>query len=167
MTEIVSTDGLSDAERFHEMRLAVRGVTTDEADVVANLANTAAVIWQFMPRINWAGLYLLKDGELVVGPFQGQPACVRIPMGRGVCGTAAAERRTIRVADVEAFPGHIPCDAASRSEIALPIIIDGELFGVLDVDSPEHDRFGETDSAGLEAIVDELVDALRRAATHG
>jgi GAF domain-containing protein len=162
MFEQEFADGLSDEERYQELALAIRGVTADESDLIANLANAAAVIWQALPDINWAGFYLMKGDGLVVGPFQGLPACVRIPLGRGVCGTAAAERRTIRVADVDAFPGHIPCDAASRSEVVVPIVVDGELIGVLDVDSPKLDRFSEADVIGLESVVAELTVAIGR-----
>jgi L-methionine (R)-S-oxide reductase len=153
-------EDLSVAERYAQLRLAVRGVTADEPDLIANLANVAAILGQGLPRINWVGFYLLKQGELVVGPFQGKPACVRIPLGGGVCGTAAAERRSIVVRDVDAFPGHIPCDAASKSEVVVPIVIDDELVAVLDVDSPEFDRFDDADRAGLEGVVEELAAAI-------
>jgi L-methionine (R)-S-oxide reductase len=123
-----------------------------EHDAVANAANTAALIYAALPEVNWAGFYFLRDGELVVGPFQGLPACVRIPLGRGVCGAAAAERRTLLVPDVHAFAGHIACDAASRSEVVVPLIGAGELLGVLDIDSPRPARFDEADARGLEAL---------------
>ena len=147
-------------ERYARLRLAVRSVTADEPDLIANLANTAAVLWHGLPHINWVGFYLMREGELVVGPFQGQPACVRISLGKGVCGTAAVERRSIVVRDVDAFPGHIPCDAASRSEVAVPIVVAGDLVAVLDVDSPELDRFDHADLVGLEGVVEELVAAI-------
>lgn len=122
-----------------------------ESDVIANAANTAALLFDALPAINWAGFYFLRGGELVVGPFQGKPACVRIALGRGVCGTAAARRETIVVPDVHAFPGHIACDSASRSEIVVPLI--GErLLGVLDIDSPDPGRFDEEDARGLERL---------------
>ena len=123
-----------------------------ERDLVANAANVSALLYHSLPDINWLGFYFYKDGELVVGPFQGKPACVRIAMGKGVCGTAAARRETIVVPDVNAFPGHIACDAASRSEIVVPLIQDGQLIGVLDVDSPSLARFDDEDQAGLEAL---------------
>ncbi|WP_310475356.1 GAF domain-containing protein [Sandarakinorhabdus sp.] len=122
----------------------------DERDFVANMANMAALIFHQLPDLNWAGFYLMKDGELVLGPFQGKPACIRIPLGRGVCGTAAATRQTQVVADVHAFPGHIACDADSRSEIVVPLIVGGTVIGVLDLDSPKPGRFDEDDRAGLE-----------------
>lgn len=131
----------------------LRALTGDENDPVANMANCAALIFNLVPRLNWAGFYLLKDGELVLGPFQGQPACVRIALGRGVCGTAAESRSTLRVADVTKFPGHIACDSASRSEIVVPLLTeDSQLIGVLDVDSPELDRFDAEDEAGISAL---------------
>ncbi len=123
-----------------------------ERDLVANAANTAALIFSALPDVNWAGFYLLKEGELVVGPFQGNPACVRIALGKGVCGTAAAERRTVLVPDVNAFPGHIACDSASRSEIVIPLIRSDGLLGVLDLDSPRLARFDEQDRSGLERL---------------
>ena len=125
-----------------------------EPDRVANLANAAAVLFTELADVNWAGFYLLRGDTLVLGPFQGRPACVRIPLGRGVCGTAAAERRTLVVPDVHEFPGHIACDARSRSEIVLPMTrADGTLEGVLDLDSPVPDRFGPAEREALEAVV--------------
>ncbi len=123
-----------------------------EPDLIANAANTAALIFEAVPRLNWVGFYFLKDAELVVGPFQGKPACVRIALGKGVCGTAAAQRATLVVADVDRFAGHIACDSASRSEIVIPLVSGGSLLGVLDVDSPERDRFDAVDQRGLEAL---------------
>ena len=123
-----------------------------ERDRTANAANLASLLYHALPGVNWRGYYWRRGEELVLGPFQGQPACVRIAIGAGVCGTAAATRRTQRVDDVEAFPGHIACDAASRSEIVIPLLRDGELLGVLDIDSPEPARFTAEDQAGLEAI---------------
>lgn len=127
-----------------------------EPDLVANAANTSALLFDALPDINWAGFYFLRgaeaDGELVVGPFQGKPACVRIPLGKGVCGTAAARRSTVIVPDVQEFPGHIACDGASRSEIVIPLIKDGALLGVLDIDSPRIGRFDEADRRGLERL---------------
>ena len=117
------------------------------------MANVAALLWQFLPDLNWAGFYRMVEGELVLGPFQGKPACIRIPLGRGVCGTAAATGETQLVADVHAFPGHIACDAASASEIVVPILIDGAVVGVLDLDSPRRARFDSDDARGLQALV--------------
>jgi GAF domain-containing protein len=119
----------------------------------ANLANASALLWQNLPDINWAGFYKMTDGKLVLGPFQGKPACIIIPVGKGVCGTAVAQNRTQLVADVHEFPGHIACDSASNSEIVVPIHADGSIWGVLDIDSPRKNRFTETDKVGLEAFV--------------
>ena len=119
---------------------------------VANLANASALLWQELPDINWAGFYKMVDGALVLGPFQGKPACIRIPVGRGVCGTAVAQNRTQLVYDVHQFPGHIACDCASNSEIVVPLHKNGEIWGVLDIDSPSIGRFTETDREGLEAF---------------
>jgi GAF domain-containing protein len=130
----------------------LQGLLADERDLVANAANTAALLFEALPQINWVGFYFLKDGELVVGPFQGKPACVRIALGKGVCGTAAAQRKTILVPDVHAFPGHIACDAASRSEIVVPLIGSAQLLGVLDIDSPDLARFDEADRVGIERL---------------
>ena len=124
-----------------------------ECNWIANLANTAALLYHSLPDINWAGFYLLREGELVLGPFQGKPACVRITLGRGVCGTAAERRTTLNVPNVHEFSGHIACDSASNSEIVVPLIRGSELLGVLDIDSPTLDRFDDADRAGLERIV--------------
>lgn len=137
---------------YRDLATALDGLLGDEADRVANAANTAALIFATVPDLNWAGFYFLRGGELVVGPFQGQPACVRIAIGRGVCGTAAAERRTVVVADVHAFPGHIACDAASRSELVVPLLHGDALLGVLDLDSPLPGRFDADDAAGVERL---------------
>lgn len=127
-----------------------------ERDALANLANASALVYQALPDLNWAGFYLYKQGMLVLGPFQGMPACVRIPLSRGVCGAAARERRTQVVGDVYAFPGHIACDAASRSEIVVPLLDGDRLLGVLDVDSPLPGRFDESDREGLEVLARRL-----------
>ena len=124
-----------------------------EPHYVAALSNIAALIYESMDRLNWAGFYLMDHGSLLLGPFQGKPACVRIPLGKGVCGTAAREERTLRVPDVHAFPGHIACDSASNSELVIPIRSGGRIVGVLDLDSPEFDRFTPEDQAGLEGFV--------------
>lgn len=145
------------AEQYSMLGKQMDALLTGETNKIANLSNAAALLNQFLERINWAGFYLMEDGELVLGPFQGLPACVRIPLGRGVCGTAAAEKKTMLVEDVHAFPGHIACDAASRSEIVIPLIKDGEVIGVLDIDSPELSRFTEEDQEGLEAFTDILM----------
>lgn len=124
-----------------------------ETDQIANLSNASALLNQFLTDINWVGFYLMKDNELVLGPFQGLPACVRIPVGRGVCGSAVAQKETILVEDVHAFPGHIACDAASKSEIVIPLIKNDEVIGVLDIDSPLKGRFSKDDEAGLTLFV--------------
>jgi GAF domain-containing protein len=132
-----------------------------ESDPIANAANTAALIFEALPEVNWAGFYFLRGGELVVGPFQGPPACVRIALGSGVCGAAAAQRRTLVVPDVLEFPGHIACDPASRSEIVVPLIAGGALLGVLDLDSPRVARFDEADARGLESLAELFVRSIR------
>ncbi len=127
---------------------------------ITNLANASALLYQTLPELNWAGFYLYTDGQLILGPFQGKTACTVIPMGKGVCGTAASEGRTLVVPDVHAFPGHIACDSASRSEIVIPLYIGGRLYGVLDIDSPILDRFSEIDKQGLETFVQTLSQIL-------
>ena len=146
-------DACSKPALYADLAAAARGLTEGEVDPIANMANVAALLWQFLPDLNWAGFYRYDGRELVLGPFQGKPACIRIPMGKGVCGTAAAERRTQRVEDVHAFPGHIACDAASASEIVVPVLHEGRLIGVLDLDSPLPARFDAEDAAGLEALI--------------
>ena len=141
------------AELYRDLLAALDALTVDERDPIANMANAAALVWEYLPDLNWAGFYRAVEGELVLGPFQGKVACIRIAMGKGVCGTAAAERTTQLVADVHAFPGHIACDAASRSELVVPVVSDGRLIGVLDLDSPEPARFDAEDAAGCEALV--------------
>ncbi|HKS54989.1 MAG TPA: GAF domain-containing protein [Steroidobacteraceae bacterium] len=145
---------------YAEIARQVQALTAGERDLIANLANTASLLYHSMPDLNWLGFYLLKDGELVVGPFQGKPACVRIAMGKGVCGVAAARRAPVIVANVHEFDGHIACDSASNSEIVLPIQRGNELLGVLDVDSPKLSRFDVEDQAGLEKVVAALLKAL-------
>jgi GAF domain-containing protein len=135
------------------------GAFAGERDPWANAANAAALVFEFLPELNWAGFYFLRGGELVVGPFQGRVACVRIPVGQGVCGTAAKRRATVVVPDVHRFPGHIACDAASNSEIVVPLIAGDRLIGVLDVDSPHRDRFTPADAALLEALAKRIVTA--------
>lgn len=142
----------SKADMYRDLLGALDALTADEPDAIANMANAAALVWQYLPDLNWAGFYRMVGGELVLGPFQGKAACIRIPLGKGVCGTAAATRETQLVEDVHAFPGHIACDAASRSELVVPIVHDGRLIGVLDLDSPEPARFDAEDAAGCEAL---------------
>jgi L-methionine (R)-S-oxide reductase len=148
------TAGLEKRAAYGELKAQLVGLYLGERDGLANAANLSALLYHSLPDLNWAGFYLLRAGELVLGPFQGKVACVRIPLGQGVCGTAAQRGETIVVPDVHAFPGHIACDAASRSEIVLPLLKHGQLWGVLDLDSPEPGRFDEADAAGLQALVD-------------
>ena len=145
-------DGQSKRALYRELAEELDALLTGESDPTANAANAAAAIYHALPRLNWAGFYFLRDETLVLGPFQGRPACVRIPLGRGVCGTAAAERRSILVMDVESFPGHIACDTASRSELVVPLIHGERLLGVLDLDSPDLARFDAEDQAGCEVL---------------
>jgi L-methionine (R)-S-oxide reductase len=159
------SDSIVDANQpkpalYAQIAAQVEALTAGERDLIANLANTASLLYHSMPELNWLGFYLLKDGELVVGPFQGKPACVRIAMGKGVCGVAAARRAPVIVANVHEFDGHIACDSASNSEIVLPILRGNELLGVLDVDSPKFSRFDAQDQAGLEKVVAALLQAL-------
>src|SRR3954471_10259082 len=147
------------SERYSELLSQARALLEGERDFTANAANLASLLFHSLPDLNWAGFYWLKGGELVLGPFQGKPACVRIAMGRGVCGTAARDRRTLVVPDVEAFPGHIACDSASRSEIVVPVLHRERLLGVLDLDSPLQGRFSEEDARGLEAVVRAFVES--------
>ena len=138
---------------YKELIMQVDALTAGVPHLVANLANASAAIWQEMDNINWAGFYLMEGGSLVLGPFQGKPACIEIPVGKGVCGTAVAERKTQLVEDVHQFPGHIACDSASNSEIVVPIYKNGEVFGVLNIDSPYYARFTADDQAGMEELV--------------
>lgn len=148
------------ATLYRDLAQALDALIGDETDAVANMANAAGLIWESLPEVNWVGFYRNVGGELVLGPFQGRPACIRIPFGTGVCGVAAETRQVQRVEDVHAFPGHIACDGASNSEIVLPLIRGGELLGVLDLDSPRHARFDEEDEAGLGKIAEILAKAL-------
>ena len=138
---------------YENLLLQLRGILNNETDALANMANTAAVIFNTLPQLNWAGFYRLQGSELILGPFQGKPACVRIALGRGVCGTAAQQVQTQLVPDVHAFAGHIACDSASRSEIVIPVIHNGRVWGVLDIDSPVPARFDNTDKIFLEKAV--------------
>ena len=143
-------------ELYRELDQALGALTDDEPDAIANMANAAALLWQYLPGLNWAGFYRAVGDTLVLGPFQGKPACIRIPFGQGVCGAAAASRQVQCVADVRAFPGHIACDAASASELVVPIVHDGRLIGVLDLDSPRAGRFDEADVAGCTRLMERL-----------
>ncbi|MDZ3831590.1 MAG: GAF domain-containing protein [Sphingopyxis sp.] len=148
------------AERWAETAAAAAALVAGERDGIANMANVAALIWQAIPVLNWAGFYRFDGAELVLGPFQGKAACIRIPLDKGVCGAAARLRTSQRVDDVHAFPGHIACDAASRSELVVPIVADGELIGVLDLDSPLPSRFTAADQIGAEMLVARIAGAL-------
>jgi L-methionine (R)-S-oxide reductase len=147
------------AGRYSDLLEQARALLSGERDRTANAANLAALIFHALPELNWAGFYWMKAGELVLGPFQGKPACVRIALGRGVCGTAALDRRSIVVPDVSEFPGHIACDSASNSEVVVPIVQGDRVIGVLDLDSPRLGRFDEADARGLEAVVQAFVAA--------
>ncbi len=140
------------SEQYAELAQQARGLLSGERDRTANAANLSALVFHALPSLNWAGFYFFDGNELVVGPFQGKPACVRIALGRGVCGTAAVTRQTQRIADVDTFPDHIPCDGASRSELVVPLLQGDTLIGVFDLDSPETNRFDAEDQTGLEAI---------------
>lgn len=153
-------DASSKDALYESLISALKAVFAAEKDWLANLANASSLIFHTLPDLNWAGFYLFKENELVLGPFQGKLACTRIKLGRGVCGNAAQQRITLRVADVDTFPGHIACDSASRSEIVIPIILRGGLYGVLDLDSPIKDRFDATDQTYLEQCVRVIVDGL-------
>lgn len=152
MYDFAPSASVDPAHRYAELSAAVDAITDGEPDGVANMANCAALLGEFLPDLNWAGFYRVVAGELVLGPFVGRPACIRIPFGKGVCGTAAAEARSIVVPDVHAFPGHIACDAASRSELVVPIVRDGSVCAVIDLDSPLPDRFGDEDRRGIERL---------------
>jgi GAF domain-containing protein len=145
-------------ELYRELLSAADALTAGEPDAVANMANVAALIALLVPELNWSGFYRRVGEELVLGPFAGKPACIRIPMGQGVCGTAAAQRASQRVADVHAFPGHIACDADSRSELVVPVLREGEVIAVIDLDSPRPGRFDAEDQAGIEALADLIAD---------
>lgn len=148
------------SELYRELIEAADALTADEPDAIANMANVAALLWEALPELNWAGFYRNVGGELVLGPFQGRPACIRIPFGKGVCGAAAASLEPQRVDDVHAFPGHIACDAASRSELVVPIVHQGRLLGVLDLDSPRPARFDAEDLAGCVELAQRLAPRL-------
>ncbi len=146
-----------DEERYRELANAADALTAGEEDGVANMANLAALIWSFVPDLNWAGFYRVVGDELVLGPFIGNPACIRIPLSQGVCGTAASTGETQLVADVHAFPGHIACDSASESELVVPVTRDGKVVAVIDLDSPHKARFGQADARGIEALAARIV----------
>jgi GAF domain-containing protein len=152
MHQFVADPGQPKPELYRELTAAPDALTTGESDAVANMANVAALIWQFLPELNWAGFYRAMDGELVLGPFCGKPACIRIPFGEGVCGAAAASGESQLVADVNAFPGHIACDSASRSELVVPVTRENRVIAVIDLDAPREGRFDQDDRAGIETL---------------
>jgi GAF domain-containing protein len=152
----VQIEAASKPELYAQLIEAADAITAGEPDAIANMANVSALLFDALPDLNWAGFYRNVGGELVLGPFQGKAACIRIPFGKGVCGAAAATREVQLVADVHAFPGHIACDAASRSELVVPIVHDGALFGVLDLDSPSPARFDDEDAAGCSELIHKL-----------
>ena len=153
-------EAVDKATLYADLSFALEGLVAGEPDGIANMANAAALIWETLPDLNWAGFYRHVGGELVLGPFQGRPACIRIPFGKGVCGTAASTLQVQRVEDVHAFPGHIACDSASESELVLPIVRDGKLIAVLDLDSPKKARFTEEDEAGCLRLCEILAKAI-------
>jgi len=153
-------DPADKATMYRDLASALEGLISGEPDPIANMANTAALIWETLPDLNWAGFYRNLDGELVLGPFQGRPACIRIPFGKGVCGAAAATLQAQRIDDVHAFPGHIACDAASASELVVPIVRDSKLLAVLDLDSPNKGRFDAEDEAGCVRLCELLARVL-------
>ena len=159
MFESKAISAESKADLYRDLESQLRALLADERDLVANAANTASLIFHSLPDINWAGFYILMGGQLVLGPFHGKPACTRIELGKGVCGTAALRRETVVVPDVNAFEGHIACDHASQSEIVVPLLSDGRLVGVLDIDSPAKGRFSEEDRVGCEALAAAFLDA--------
>jgi L-methionine (R)-S-oxide reductase len=167
MSHATKSFDFSDADTaYRDLARDLSALLAGERDLIANAANTAALLYDALPGLNWAGFYLYKSGELVLGPFQGKPACVRIAIGKGVCGTAAERRCTVIVEDVHAFPGHIACDSASNSEIVVPLLRGAELLGVLDLDSPNPARFGAADQRGLEIIAEIFVTSLGGAGHH-
>ncbi|QJB68562.1 GAF domain-containing protein [Parasphingorhabdus halotolerans] len=153
METIAIATSPASSEFYDDLVSAAKALVDGETDAIANMANISALIWQYVPDLNWAGFYRVIAGELVLGPFQGKTACIRIAIGKGVCGTAAASGATQRIADVHAFPGHIACDADSRSELVIPFTKGGEVIGVLDLDSPNPDRFSQADQDGLERLM--------------
>ena len=160
MYDFAPDRALPKAEQYRQLASAADALTSGEPDGVANMANVAALLWEFVPDLNWAGFYRLIGGELVLGPFVGRPACIRIPLGKGVCGTAASSGATQLVEDVHAFPGHIACDAASRSELVVPVLRGGSVLAVIDLDSPMPARFDPADAAGIEALARVLADRI-------
>ena len=162
MFEMKKIQASGKSELYGELLTQARGLLHDEHDLVANAANFSGLLYHSLPDVNWVGFYFMRDGELLVGPFQGKPACVHIALGKGVCGTAAQKRETQVVPDVNKFPGHIFCDGDSLSELVVPLVKDGKLLGVLDLDSPKLARFDQEDRKGLEALAEVFLDSLPR-----
>ena len=160
MFELKPSAATNKAETYEELRAQAEALLAGESDRIANAANLASLIWHTLPDLNWAGFYFHDGRELVLGPFQGKPACIRIALGQGVCGTAAASGATQLVADVHAFPGHIACDAASRSELVVPVWRDGKVIAVIDLDSPEPGRFDSADATGIESLADAIASVV-------
>ncbi|MFM5916418.1 MAG: GAF domain-containing protein [Novosphingobium sp.] len=160
MYHFTPTSGQTKPELYRELVDSAAALVAGERDGIANMANLAALIWQFVPRLNWAGFYRVQGTELVLGPFQGNAACIRIPFGQGVCGTAAASGETQLVPDVHAFPGHIACDAASASELVVPVVRAGKVIAVIDLDSPDLARFDEQDARGVELLAGAIAEAI-------
>jgi len=156
MFDFAPDPDLSKPERYRQLADAAEALISGEPDGVANMANVAALMSEFIPNLNWAGFYRMIDGELVLGPFVGRPACIRIPLGVGVCGTAASTAATQLVEDVHAFPGHIACDSASQSELVVPVLRDGKVCAVIDLDSPDLAAFDSADAAGVEMLAERL-----------
>ena len=160
MFDFRPADDSPKTEAYRQLHEAAEALTAGEPDGVANMANVAALLWDFLPDMNWAGFYRMVDGELVLGPFMGRPACIRIPLGKGVCGTAAADAATQLVEDVHAFPGHIACDSETNSELVVPVVRDGDVVAVIDLDSPSKARFDEDDKAGIERLAEIISDRI-------
>ena len=160
MFDFRPADDCPKPEAYRQLHDAAEALTSGEPDGVANMANVAALLWDFLPDMNWAGFYRMVDGELVLGPFVGRPACIRIPLGKGVCGTAAADAATQLVEDVHAFPGHIACDSETNSELVVPVIRGGDVVAVIDLDSPSKARFDEEDKAGIERLAEIISDRI-------
>jgi L-methionine (R)-S-oxide reductase len=163
--QMANTEVVSKPELYANLQLQLRSLLEGEHDFIANAANSAALLYHSLPDVNWTGFYWYKEGELVLGPFQGNPACVRIALGKGVCGTAAELRQTVVVANVHEFPGHIACDSASNAEIVVPLIKDEQLIGVLDLDSPSLGRFDDEDARGLNELVEIFIQAVQNSSS--
>ena len=160
MFDFRPADDCPKPEAYRQLHQAAEALTASEPDAVANMANLAALLWEFLPDVNWTGFYRMVDGELVLGPFIGRPACIRIPLGKGVCGTAAADRTTQLVEDVHAFPGHIACDSDTNSELVVPVLRAGKVIAVIDLDSPSKGRFDDEDRLGIERLAELIADRI-------